>query len=297
MFSKFRIALGMTLILVFAFVIPAFAGGWAVITLDEMPAGIVAGEPLMIGFTVMQHGKTPMNDLTPTITASLLNGQEFVVTAEHDEEPGHYTATLTFPKEGEWNWSIQAFTMDQPMPVLNVAASTTKVTSQPEAGSQLATASMPVLMVIRLSALGLGLIGFVFAFRRRSRFAMALLAICLLVGVGSFVAAPAIPAVEAKGESLSNMKREISSISQVELGQELFVSKGCVTCHVNNKVEQVYVSGVVNGAPDLTNFSASPESLKIWLEDPAAVKPSTWMPDLHLTSAEIEALIAFINSN
>ena len=99
MFSKFRIALGMTLLFAFANVIPVFAGGWAVITLDEIPVDIVAGEPITIGFTVMQHGQTPMNDLAPTITANLDKDQEFTVTAEHDGKPGHYTAALTFPME------------------------------------------------------------------------------------------------------------------------------------------------------------------------------------------------------
>jgi cytochrome c2 len=51
------------------------------------------------------------------------------------------------------------------------------------------------------------------------------------------------------------------------------------------------------GAPNLSNFSASPEILFIRLKDPAAAKSDTKMPDLGLKEAEIEALIAFINSN
>jgi cytochrome c1 len=46
----------------------------------------------------------------------------------------------------------------------------------------------------------------------------------------------------------------------------------------------------------LSNFSASPEALRLRLKDPASVKSDTWMPNLNLSDAEIEALIAFINS-
>ena len=59
--------------------------------------------------------------LYPTINAKLSSGETMSVSAEPNGKPGHYLATLTFPKEGSWEWSIQAFTMDQPMPVLDVA--------------------------------------------------------------------------------------------------------------------------------------------------------------------------------
>ncbi|HJS18912.1 MAG TPA: FixH family protein, partial [Anaerolineales bacterium] len=110
MFSRVRLSLALALLLSLLITLPALAGGWAVITLDELPSNVVAGEPLTIGFTVLQHGKTPMTGLEPTITANLFKDEEFVVIAEPEGKPGHYTATLTFPKEGDWQWSIQAFT-------------------------------------------------------------------------------------------------------------------------------------------------------------------------------------------
>ena len=70
MFYRFRISIALALLLSVVLAIPVFAGGWAVITLDEIPTGVVAGEPLTIGFTVLQHGKTPMEGLDPTITAT-----------------------------------------------------------------------------------------------------------------------------------------------------------------------------------------------------------------------------------
>jgi hypothetical protein len=131
MSSRTYISLGLALLLALVFAFPAFAGGWAVITLDELPTDVVAGQPLTIGFTVRQHGVRPLDGLYPTVIASLLTENPLTVQAEADGSPGHYTATFTFPKAGDWEWSIQAFTMDQRMPTLRVAASTSVADNQP----------------------------------------------------------------------------------------------------------------------------------------------------------------------
>src|SRR5690349_4740642 len=100
MFSRSTISIGLALLLVLTFIPSVFAGGWAVITLDELPMDVVAGEPLTIGFTVRQHGITLMDGLYPTVTAMPAKGDSLLVNAEPDDRPGHYTATLTFPQEG-----------------------------------------------------------------------------------------------------------------------------------------------------------------------------------------------------
>jgi mono/diheme cytochrome c family protein len=74
----------------------------------------------------------------------------------------------------------------------------------------------------------------------------------------------------------------------------LFRNKGCATCHVNNRVDGA--SGVLGpSAPDLTAYRNSPEFLRPWLADPKQVRPNAVMPDLRLTAAEIDDLIAFLN--
>ncbi len=293
MFPRPRLLAALTLVLL-ALATPVFAGGWAVITLDELPIGVVAGEPLTIGFTVRQHGKTPLPGLDPTITAWINKSESLVVQAEEQGEPGHYTATLTFPKEGNWEWSIQAFTMDLPMPALSVAAAPSA--SQPVTKAEPVTPLLTPLWIVRIAALGVGLIGLTAAVRRKSRAALALAALALAVGLGSFVTGLPVPAVEAQSK-LPVKAAADPSLSQVEVGQQLFVAKGCITCHVNRKVpnNSGYIS-VGLGAPDLTTFSASAEILRIRLKDPAQAKSDTQMPNLGLDEAEIEALIAFINS-
>jgi mono/diheme cytochrome c family protein len=294
MFSRFRVSFVLALLLAVVLAIPVFAGGWAVITLDKLPGGVVAGEPLTIGFTVLQHGRTPMNDLGPTLNIHLDKTNAFVVPAKHDDKAGHYTATFTFPKEGNWSWSIQAFTMDQKMPDLNVAAPVVgSVIPRPVAE----TSPISPLVIVRVLALVIGLVGLVIAYQRKSRLALGLTVLCLVVGVASFVTGSGVPVgVEAQSKSSSEASGDLS-ISQVELGQQLFVAKGCITCHVNSKVTpgSDYLT-IDMGAPNLSKFSASPEVLRLRLKDPTLVKSDTQMPNLHLADDEIEALIAFINS-
>lgn len=293
MFSRFRIALMMALLLAVAIITPVFAGGWAVITLDRLPTGVIASEPFTIGFTVLQHGKTPLADINPTITAILSETESFVVQAKPEGKTGHYSATLTFPKEGNWSWSIQAFTMDQAMPELNVAAPTVASVGQPIAK----TGSVSPLVVVRMLALVIGSAGLIVAYQRKSRLAGGLVVLCLLVGVGSFVTGSSVPvSVEAQSQPSSATSVDPAS-SPVELGEQLFIVKGCITCHVNTKVELVSAHWTIDmGAPDLSKFSASPEVLRLRLKDPKLVKSDTQMPNLHLADDEIEALIAFINS-
>jgi len=296
--SRPRIAIGLALVLALVFAFPAFAGGWATITLDELPTNISAGSPLTIGFTVLQHGRTPMTDIDPTVTAQLSPAEKFVVYAEPEGEPGHYVATLTFPKEGDWEWSIQAFTMDQRMPVLTVAAPDVALAapaSQP-VKSESVTASISPLLVLRALAFGIALLSLVIVFRRKSRSAVVLSGLCLLVGVGTFMMGATTPGVEAQGKT-SSEAAGVSSVSQVELGRQLFVAKGCITCHYNDRAaDRSEYWTIETGAPDLSNYSASPEVLFVRLKDPAAAKSDTKMPNLGLKEAEIEALIAFINS-
>lgn len=296
MFSRIRTATGLTLMLALVFTVPVFAGGWAVISLDGLPTGVTAGYPFTVGFTVLQHGRTPLDGLTPYVTASL-SGEEVIVRAEQDKTPGHYTATLTLPTSGQWSWSIQAFTMDQPMPTLNVAAPVAGASQSATQVEPAQASPISAVWIVRALALGLGVIGLVFAFRHKSRLAYALPALCLLVGVGSFVTGAGLPVrAEAQVESPVQAVGE-ASLSQVELGRQLFIAKGCITCHVNRKIENSYDYWTIDmGATDLTNFSASPEVLFIRLKDPAAAKSDTQMPNLGLKEVEIEALIAFINS-
>jgi hypothetical protein len=102
---------------------PAFAGGWAVTTLDSVPATIQAGQTYRIGYTIRQHGVMPFTQAAPAIRISLGDRQlTFKGTAEG--APGRYVSNVEFPGGGEWTWSVdQAPFAVQQLGTLEVAAS------------------------------------------------------------------------------------------------------------------------------------------------------------------------------
>ena len=98
-------------------------------------------------------------------------------------------------------------------------------------------------------------------------------------------------------------------------GYQIFTSKGCVQCHTvrfdDDSASNIVPREVFNG-PDLTHFASRtvfagaslPEegesydaALKKWLADPPNVKPGSFMPNLALTSQEIDELIVWLESN
>ena len=84
--------------------------------------------------------------------------------------------------------------------------------------------------------------------------------------------------------------------TEVERGQRLFAAKGCMTCHVHADVPTIQSAAV---GPRLTGRRFDPEWLRGQLANPpraaAADEPGAQMPDLDLSSAEIDALVAFLN--
>jgi len=282
-------AIGLTLLLAMAITVPVFAGGWAVITLDELPGNVEANQPLEIGFMVRQHGVTPLSGLSPTIRADLAGSSESIrVTAVDEGIAGHYAATLTLPQTGEWQWSIEAFGGAQPMPALTVVEAASVVAkSEPVKAS---SNSLPLL------AGGVGLVGALgglLAMKKKVRWAAAFVVIGLFVSGVGFVSAAGQPKEEPK--TVVQEAAVVSPVSQVELGRNLFIAKGCMMCHSHDETNKIREFGVDMG-PDLTNLTASPEYLRLWLKDPKAAKSTATMPNLELSDAEMHALIAFINA-
>jgi cytochrome c2 len=154
-----------------------------------------------------------------------------------------------------------------------------------------------MLWIVRGLALVFGVIGLDLAFWRNDRKALALTGLCLVIGIGSFVTRSSVP--EAKAQSKAPVVEVVNdpSLSQVELGRQLFVAKGCITCHVNRRVTNSSEYWTIDmGAPNLSIYASDPEILRTRLRNPADVNTSTKMPNLGLKEDEIEALIAFINS-
>lgn len=114
----------------------ASAGGWAISTLDEFPVPI-AGEPIDVGFTIRQHGITPVDlteDVGITITSAGGTAQYFP--AAGDGTVGHYVARVEFPSEGQYQWSIrQGGFAEQDLGQIDVGAPTKIVNTGYSPGS------------------------------------------------------------------------------------------------------------------------------------------------------------------
>ncbi len=53
-------------LLPFLIITAAFAGGWAIVTVHDLPDYAVSGRPVSLTFTVRQHGMTPLAGLKPS---------------------------------------------------------------------------------------------------------------------------------------------------------------------------------------------------------------------------------------
>ena len=97
---------------------------------------------------------------------------------------------------------------------------------------------------------------------------------------------------------LSNLSRPVpsqeilaSTASLPVKGKRLFEAYDCRACH------RLGNTGGFSG-PDLTwaGHRKSTDWEKVWLKDPSAYKPGTFMPNFQLSDAEIEALATYVHS-
>ncbi len=99
------------------------------------------------------------------------------------------------------------------------------------------------------------------------------------------------PVEQERTEDGQSAAEATPTVDAAEYGRTLFMLKGCASCHT-----YVPITGDrLSIGPNLTNYVPKPEFLRIWLRDPAAVRPETRMPDLDLSEEEIDALVAFLS--
>jgi cytochrome c oxidase subunit II len=86
-------------------------------------------------------------------------------------------------------------------------------------------------------------------------------------------------------------------------GAEAFNLNGCAGCHTvdGNPTAVGKVGPSLSHVGSRTTIAAgivqnTPENLQHWLEDPQAVKPGNFMPNLHLRPRDVEALVAYLHS-
>jgi mono/diheme cytochrome c family protein len=213
--NRLRILSIVSTALLLVLVMAAVAGGWAVITVQNLPEYLVAGKPVALTFLVRQHGHSLTNGLAANVKASTPGGLSAKAVVTPTGSPGEYKALLSVPQPGDWTIAFEP---------------------------------------------------------------------------GSFAEATLLPIKAIRADSPAPPAH-----SQVVRGEQLFVAKGCITCHVNTEVA---ARNLLSAGPDLTGKKFSGDFLKKFLADPEKTMGKTsreTMPNLNLSREEIDSLEAFIN--
>jgi len=96
-----------TSILVLGTTATAWAGGWAMTSLDSTPGDMVAGETYEIGYTILRHGRHPVAvDRTEVRVHGPAKADTHVFDGVADGPAGHYVAEVTFPRGGTFQWEV-----------------------------------------------------------------------------------------------------------------------------------------------------------------------------------------------
>jgi hypothetical protein len=193
-------------------------GGWAVITVDDLPEYLVSGKATDVSFLVRQHGATPMRGLSPRVTFKS-GSTESTVNAKATDQVGRYVAAITPPRAGDWTVRIESGFGN----------------------------SETTLLPLRAVATG----------------------------------APAP-----------------RPLAEAERGHQLFIAKGCNTCHMRAESD----AGGGNFAPNLSGRRYPAEYVAKFLADPEksplsrSATSTLRMPKLDLKEREIASLVVFLNS-
>lgn len=266
MFYRITSLLGLGIVLVALWAQPLAAGGWAVVTLHQLPIELQAGRAVSIGFQAMQHGIHPlqMADGEVTVVAWQLGSSDRIeIPALSWGLPGHYSAELVLPRAGTWEWEVRLGDFGTaPMPALTVSPSQL-APAEVDTAPLLVVAEQPVPQDWRW----------------------------MLGQILAWLQAP-VPQIEASS-SAPVISESVADEELVAYGKALFQAKGCVTCHVH---EAMAGQLSVSVGPELSNYLVIPEYVSVWLRNPKAIKPETAMPTLPLNDAEIEALVAFLSA-
>src|SRR4051794_5722452 len=84
----------------------AHAGGSAPVRLSSTPDGLRVGQPWRVGMTIRPPGRAPRSDLRPVIVTRDADGYPTTFRAHSTGRPGHYAATVRFPRAGQWTYSV-----------------------------------------------------------------------------------------------------------------------------------------------------------------------------------------------
>jgi cytochrome c oxidase subunit II len=89
---------------------------------------------------------------------------------------------------------------------------------------------------------------------------------------------------------------------KVAMGRQVFESTACINCHTVNGTP-------ANGrfGPDLTHLMSrgtiasgaaenTPRNMRLWIQDPNAIKPGSLMPAMKLSDADLDAVVSYMET-
>ncbi len=103
-------------------------------------------------------------------------------------------------------------------------------------------------------------------------------------------------------EWVREQRRPAIADERVVAGKRVFETTACINCHSINGT-------VANGrfGPDLTHLMSrttiaagaagnTPENLRLWIQDPDAIKPGSLMPAMKLSDADLDAVVKYMET-
>jgi hypothetical protein len=141
----------------------ALGGGWATAGLAPPDDGVGPGDTWNAQITILQHGMTPLNGVSPTVT--IRNGSTAkTFKATPAGEPGKYVAKVVFPSGGSWTYEVyDGFTQYGGAKTHSFPAVTIGTAGDDGGFPWVTTTAVIALVVV------LGLLGYVLARRFRLR--------------------------------------------------------------------------------------------------------------------------------
>jgi len=132
--------------------VPALRGGWAILTVHDLPESLEAGRPTTIQFSLRQHGEEMMAGRAPVVqlrSGNLITGTREDIRAERTRTPGVYRVSFTPSSEGELRISVDTdfhgwVARLLPMPVNGRAGNSANASSANGAAVRTVAASGPM---------------------------------------------------------------------------------------------------------------------------------------------------------
>lgn len=84
----------------------AMAGGFAITTVDDAPDEFEAGTTYDITYTILQHGRTPVDDASTHLEFTSPGSGPLRFPGSPTGIPGQYVATVELPEAGSWSWAV-----------------------------------------------------------------------------------------------------------------------------------------------------------------------------------------------